>query len=52
MSEEEVMEMINYINNMSIKDFNKLTDNVEKEILSKDTYKELKDIENGKESEE
>ena len=40
------MEMINYINNMSIKDFNKLTDSVEKEILSKESYKELKEVEN------
>lgn len=49
MSEKEVLEMIEYINSMSEKDFGKMLDSVEKEILTKDTHKELK--ENEKESE-
>ena len=45
MSEKEVLEMIEYINNMSEKDFSKMLDSVEKDILTKDTYKELKEKE-------
>ena len=45
MSEKEVLEMIEYINSMSEKDFSKMLDSVEKDILSKETYKELKESE-------
>lgn len=45
MSEKEILEMIEYINNMNKKDFCKMLDDVEKDILTKDTYKKLKESE-------
>lgn len=44
MSEKEVMEMINAINNMSDKEFDKILKDTEKEIFSKDFCKELNEI--------
>ena len=46
MSKEEVMEMIKVINSMSQKEFGKLLDDTEKDILTKETYEELKEMEN------
>lgn len=48
MSEEETKELIEFLNNMSEKDFSKMLDSVEKEILTEDTYKELKEKEGDK----
>lgn len=45
MSEKEILEMIEYINNMDKKDFCKMLDDVEKEVLTKDACKELKEEE-------
>lgn len=43
MSEKEVLEMIDYLNNMDEKGFCKMLDEVDKDVLTKETYKELKE---------